>query len=79
MTLSPTRHLAKNKENGKDLCDKAELAACRGKRSAERSDPGSIFRIAAGMIALRHAKSGSTVKMPLRGMTRGLTGPSGLI
>jgi hypothetical protein len=72
MPLSPTRHLVKNKENGKDLCDKLGLAACRGKRSAEHSDPGSIFRFAAGKIALQHGKSGSTAKTPFRGNDEGI-------
>jgi hypothetical protein len=72
MTLSPTRHLAKNKENGKDLCDKADLAVCRGKPPAEHSDPGSVFRVAAGRVALQHAKSGSAAKSAVQGEDEGI-------
>jgi hypothetical protein len=60
--FSPIRHLAKSKEDGKDLCDKVNPAACRDVRSAEDSEPGGIFRVAANKFALQHTKADSTAK-----------------
>jgi hypothetical protein len=62
MPLSPTRHLAENKENGKDLCDTVNLAACRDEGAAEDCDSGSVFRIAADKIAQQHRTADQTAK-----------------
>jgi hypothetical protein len=73
-------HLAKTKENGKDLCDIINPAACRDVRSGGDSEPDSNFRVAANNFALQHMKADSTAKYAAQIARRGgLLRPSSLI